>query len=294
MRLIRKANNGCHILEEGTSMNGYTTRNRGVSMMVLTALFCVSFIPASSAGNDKMPRRTTKRTVYDGYNYVASSSEDPVEYNAMAPVEVAVESKERWAAVTIHDATGLPVGAEIGQDVDGDGVWDETWEICGTTDAPFRIVPRKALYVNVLVGPCSETPGTATSGKVQVDLFSPGFVDAAPTPKLKTERLEQIAYTAPGFYETANGMAVGGIRVQTFTGESFLSLAATDASGLPVRIQVFPEEGPAIEVCGSTEKPVEIPEGQELTVRIFEGPCQDGAIAAATSGDIEVTLSNLP
>lgn len=271
------------------------TWTRATSTAVLVIFMLIgSVVPSSARPNVDPPKNMKKRTVYAGYNYVRSSNHNPLEYNIAEPIEVPVNARERWATITIIDTTGRPVGAEVGQDIDGDGSLERTWEVCGASDDRFRITPRASLFVNVIVGPCSDEAGSATSGKVQIDLYSPAPADP-PTDVAKTERLETISYTAPGYYETTNGFGVNGVRVQSWAGEVYLKVASSDASGLPVRIQIFPgEAAAAIEICGSTDESVAFPEGSELRLRVFPGPCEDGTPAAATSGTIEVTLSNLP
>jgi hypothetical protein len=265
---------------------------RVLSLLLLTTIMAFVALPTVSAKGKRMPRQMRSRYVSMGYNYVASSSERPIEYNLLEPLQVDVEKGERWAAITIEDVTTRSVGAEITQDVDRDGTPDAKWEVCGKTRAPMRIAEGKGLTITLLTGSCSDEPGTATSGTVHIDLYSPAPKPPA-TSGPRVERTFAFSYTG-WLYQSGNLVAFGGVRVDSWPSEAYVEISATDASGLPTHVHVQPEEGRSFDVCGASDEPIAIEPGTELRISVWPEPCSDGRPAAMTSGEIEVTLSNLP
>lgn len=257
-------------------------------LVMLTA--SIATLPANARGK-RMPRHVTKRTVSVGYNYVASSNERPIEYNLAEPLEVGVKKNERWASITIEDVTTRPVGAEVTQDLDGDGTPDTSRTVCGKTRIPLTIAAGKPLTITLRAGPCSGDPGSATSGTVHVELYSPAPKPPPSVPKV--ERTVAFSYTG-WFYQGDSQVAVGAYTIETSSSEVYVELHATDLTGLPPHLQVHPENGRSFKVCGASDEPIGIEPGTQIRISVSPAPCADGRPAAMTSGDIEVTLSNVP
>ena len=258
---------------------------------IVATLLTATAIPAAGAKDTRMPRYVTKRSVSVGYNYAASSNERPIEYQVAEPLMVEVEKNERWVSLAIEDVTGRPVGAEVTQDVDSDGVADSEWSVCGETSNQIDIAAGKPLSIAFAPGTCSVIPASATSGTVHVDLFSPA--PRPPADEVKVERTLAASY-AGGLYQDDDGAGFGSWRIQTTSSEDHVLVRATDATGLPAHVEIFPEHGRTIRVCGNDDKPVTIPPGSELRVRLSPVPCGDGSPSGMTMGEIEVTLSNAP
>ncbi|MDQ3962457.1 MAG: hypothetical protein M3277_00840 [Actinomycetota bacterium] len=241
-----------------------------------------------------MPEHVKKRSEYESYNYISYSSDDGVRHNVLAPVEFETKKTEQWAAIIVHDNSDRPVPAEVGQDLDDDGELDETWRICGESESPHPIEPDRSLYVSVQVGDCGGTASPATSGTIQVDLFSP----SSPRPALgdveKVERVVTTAYTGWMLFEEADGSVSGGAsRTQALASERFVRATVSEETGLPVHFWVRADDELGQEFCGETEKPVSIPKGAEVFVWLDPAPCPDGSPSVATRGTIELTFSNV-
>jgi hypothetical protein len=264
---------------------------RVVSLLALTTIAASIVVSSTTAQAKRMPRYVNKRTVSLGYNYVASSNQQPIEYNIAEPLTVDVENKERWASIAIEDVTSRPVGAIVTQDADGEEGAESEWSICGRSTVPLKITAGQPLTITLVPGACSDEPGSATSGTVHVDLFSPSSKPMTPEGP-RVERTMTLSYAGP-LYPAANGIAVMSNRIETAPSESFVTIRAIDASGLPAHVQLHPEQGPTQEICGGTDEPIAIEAGSQIRVGISPAPCADGTPAAMTTGEIEVTLSNV-
>jgi hypothetical protein len=266
---------------------------RRVSFSIVVAVLAMaSMSGVGNAGGDGMPKNVKSRYLSGGYNYFAASSGDGAEYNVADPVIFDVMKKERWASVLIQDTTGRPAPAQVGQDLDGDEVVDETWDVCGATETPVAITPGKPLYVSVAPGACGDGTEPATGGVVYVELFSPG-IERLDGPAHKVTRDLDITY-AGAYYEDGTGSFGGNaFRIDRLPYERYLTIEATDASGLSPLVTVFLENAPAITFCGATDDPVELPSGSELLLHVSSGMCGQSP-AVATTGAVHMTLSNQP
>lgn len=73
---------------------------------------------------------------------------------------------ERFVTIGIVDAAGLPVYASVGQDLDGDGITDESTNICGKTAEPIASKPGYEVTGFPWAVGRTSYPGAATSGVV--------------------------------------------------------------------------------------------------------------------------------
>lgn len=265
----------------------------------ITLLVCLSLIASATSIAAARKSRSTleERRSYAGYNYVGSSSSQPVDYNLFSPVPFEIYADEKWADVALLDNSGRRVAAVVAQDVDGDGVAEDSWDICGET--PERIPVTAGVPIEVTPQPAicdSSSPASATSGKIRVTTYRRV---KSTEPLVKTTREDKLRYTSPFTYESADGSRTGTmeIEVPTTSEERYFTLAASDATGLPVRVQVFLNDdsgAPAVQICGETEHPQSFSAGTTLALRVLPGPCADGTPGAASFGEITVGLSNLP
>ena len=118
----------------------------------------------------------------------------------------------------------------------------------------------------------------------------------------KTTRVAEASYIAPArFYYAPTGDNIGGASFPTGTGEAYVSITIEDDLGQDVSAAVGqdPEGDNTVSTtgfCTSTEEPVPIEPGLEVTVFVYAGPCTAPALAPAfaTQGKIVATFSNLP
>jgi hypothetical protein len=266
---------------------------RRISFTILIAVLAMTMMPAvGNAKTDGMPKNVKSRYLSGGYNYFSGSSEEGADYSVAEPVVFDVNKQERWVSILIQDTTGRPAPAQVGQDLDGDEVVDETWDVCGTTEAPMDITPDKPLYVTVAPGACGAGVEPASGGAVYVELFSPG-IERIGGPAHKVTRDVNITY-AGAYYEDGTG-SIGGnaFRMDRLSYERFMTVESTDASGLPPLVTVYSENGPPVTICGATDGPVKLPPGSDLLLHVSSGACEQ-APAVATTGEVRITLSNQP
>lgn len=118
----------------------------------------------------------------------------------------------------------------------------------------------------------------------------------------KTTRVAEADYIAPArLYWAPTGDNIGGATFATAATESYVTVDIADDTGMDVSAAVGqdPEGDGTVATtafCTSTEEPIAIEPGLEITVFVFVGPCTDPALAPAfaTQGTITATFSNLP
>lgn len=261
---------------------------------VITALVLGAATTAGAGGSasDGMPKNVKSRYVSGGYNYFSGSSDEGVEHSFGKPVILEVKKDERWASILIQDTTGRPAPAQVGQDIDGDGALDATWDVCGATEAPLEITPGKALQVSVAPGACGSGVEPASGGAVYAELFSPGR-ETFGGPRYKVTRDLNITYTGALYDDGGGGLGGNAFRFDTMPWERYVTVTSEDASGQPALITFYPENAPAVTVCGATDTPVKMPPTYELVLQVTSGTC-DQQPAVATTGQVHITLSNQP
>ncbi len=147
---------------------------------------------------------------------------------------------------------------------------------------------RKLLVAAAVAGLVAGSVATAEAGKKK-------------GPK-KVTRTAEASYAAPArFYWAPTGDNIGGVTFPTGAGESYVSITIEDDAGMDVAAAVGQDpEGDgtvaATDFCTSTEEPVAIDPGIEVTVFVYAGPCTAPAPAPAfaTQGTVVATFSNLP
>lgn len=148
---------------------------------------------------------------------------------------------------------------------------------------------RKLLVAAVVSGLIAGSVATAEAGKKKK------------APK-KTTRVAEATYVAPArFYFAPTGDNIGGAAFPTGAGETYVSVTIEDDLGMDVSAAVGqdPEGDTTVATtnfCTSTEEPLPITPGLDVTVFVFAGPCTSPqpAPAFATQGKIVATFSNMP
>lgn len=119
---------------------------------------------------------------------------------------------------------------------------------------------------------------------------------------------ETSGRTATGEYNTlvvnlsedppgANGNLSNGVEFKARRGETAVSFAIEDRSGLPARAIVTSDlDGDGVadtehEFCGETTEPIALKGRDTLVVSVQEGPCEDGEPAIGTLGTITATFT---
>ena len=147
---------------------------------------------------------------------------------------------------------------------------------------------RKLLVAAVVAGLVGGAVATAEAGRKKM-------------PK-KVTREAEANYAAPArFYWAPTGDNLGGAKFATGANESYVSVTIEDAAGMDVSAALGqdPEGDNTVattDFCTSTEEPLPIEPGLELTVFVYVGPCTapSPAPAFATQGKIVATFSNIP
>lgn len=118
----------------------------------------------------------------------------------------------------------------------------------------------------------------------------------------KVTRVAEATYAAPArFYFAPTGDNIGGAAFATGANENYVSITIEDDLGQDVSAAVGqdPEGDNTVSTtafCTSTEEPLPITPGLEVTVFVYVGPCTNPspAPAFATQGKIIATFSNIP
>ena len=132
---------------------------------------------------------------------------------------------------------------------------------------------------------------------------------------VRIERIVDLAYQVPGIGVSGpEGTASGGIcpladpttqeciAVPLEMGEKYIKIEMTDASGQAVAgfISQGDTDGDGVgnlygDFCGAHTEPVALEsESVPVGISFYSGVCGDGTPSVATTGTIQVTLSNLP
>ncbi|MDQ3913843.1 MAG: hypothetical protein M3323_00715 [Actinomycetota bacterium] len=144
---------------------------------------------------------------------------------------------------------------------------------------------RKLVVVALVAGLLTGSVASAEAGK-----------------RKKTTRAAEATYIAPArFFWAPTGDNIGGASFPTGARETFVTIDIEDDAGMDVSAGVGqdPEGDGTVSTtsfCTSTEEPVAIRPGLDVTVFVYAGPCTDPAPAPAfaTQGTITATFSNRP
>ncbi|MFN2526812.1 MAG: hypothetical protein ABR505_11215 [Actinomycetota bacterium] len=142
-----------------------------VVLVALAGLLLASLAaPADAQKKKKKKPQRTEREVSSEYQAPAIGSADAggaclAATNSCGTFTATAE--EHYMKVVIEDAAGGPVSASVGWDVDGDGLSDTQFTLCGETASFMPIDNTFEINVFIWALPSSSCPdGHATTGTV--------------------------------------------------------------------------------------------------------------------------------
>jgi hypothetical protein len=121
--------------------------------MWLVAAMAFSTLAASEAS------REVSRPYNMDRGMVHGSDSDP--YVGTQPEFFRSEKGERWAVVSLEDASGRPVAGRI-------EVGGKAFAFCATTPEPIRVRGEKRIAVSATMGLCGTDPSVVTEGTIAV------------------------------------------------------------------------------------------------------------------------------
>ncbi len=138
---------------------------RAAGLSLLLAVCSLGLQPTTGAHADE----GVSREVRYRYNYVNLDPSAPYAFATFGAVHVATERGERRVTLQVSDASQLPVGIIVEQDVDGDGGADMHREICGSGRKQLRISGGAMLALQLVYGPCANgRQSLPTTGTVEI------------------------------------------------------------------------------------------------------------------------------
>lgn len=124
----------------------------------------LAFAPSALARSDAQGSRQESYR----YNYVQVDSRGSV-FATFGALHIATRARDRYVTLRVSDATALPVGVVVEQDIDGDGGPDVQREVCGRSAKRFAISGGAMLTLHLVYGPCSSgIDSFPTTGRVDV------------------------------------------------------------------------------------------------------------------------------
>jgi hypothetical protein len=128
----------------------------------------------------------------------------------------------------------------------------------------------------------SAVAGASPAGKQRVETISYG-----PNPT-------RLIVADHGMFTASPGVSITSVEVYPKAGERWVSVTATDDSGLPVRVEVAQGGDRVIgRFCGGPHDPVRVKPLYMVELIMFSGTCQSGP-SVATTGTLEVTFLRRP
>ena len=142
---------------------------RKILGLLLTASLLVGIMAAAPADAKKKKKKKT-RTAESTYDTPAIGHPNVIVAcsGANGCATFAIGPTERFGTFEIKDSSGTPVYGVGGQDLDGDGFADTSFEFCGKTEAPVALEPGYAIniFISPVTGASPVCTGVGTSGKV--------------------------------------------------------------------------------------------------------------------------------
>lgn len=131
-------------------------------------------------------------------------------------------------------------------------------------------------------------------------LLQSAVAGASPAGKQRVETIRygpnpyRLIVADPGVYSAEPGVAFTSVEIYPKVGERWISVTATDDSGLPVRVWVAQGGNTVIgEFCGASDDPVRVKPLYRVELIMFTGTCGGGP-SVATTGTLEVTYLRRP
>ena len=118
--------------------------------------------PAEAGKKKKKVSRSAEATYTGAFNvlYLNAGGQN------FGGVALPTGSGEKFVSIEIKDASGLPSGATVGQDLNGDDQADTSTPVCGKSAEPIEIEPGYDVTVFLKQGPCDGGPAIVTEGTV--------------------------------------------------------------------------------------------------------------------------------
>lgn len=143
---------------------------RGVSRPVLTiTATVVTVLLAGTAGAGRTPPPRTVHTAYTAPGGVQDQLAGHYTVNhelLLGGFALQPTKSESRVSLALADTSGLPVPADLAEDINSDGIGDvHLASFCTSTSSPVRIKDRGVpLLVYVFAGTCDGLPATPTTG----------------------------------------------------------------------------------------------------------------------------------
>lgn len=138
---------------------------KAIAVALALGMLGGALIAPAQAGKKRKPKRVERQAEasYTGAFNVLYFSSGGQNFGGVA---FPTGGSEKFVALEIKDASGLPSFATIGQDLDGDSFADTSHEMCGKTEEPIQIEPGYDVTVFLKQGPCNGGPALVTEGTV--------------------------------------------------------------------------------------------------------------------------------
>jgi hypothetical protein len=140
------------------------------TLVTATSAVVALIVPAGASA-------THSRTVHRSYTApvgVQGQLAGVVTYNGaivLGGFDVKTSPRDKFVNVTLADQSGLPVPAELAEDVSGNGNMNTLATFCTHSPGAVRLQhPGANLVVYVLAGTCATTPSAPTTGSGDVTL----------------------------------------------------------------------------------------------------------------------------
>ncbi|MGH2693785.1 MAG: hypothetical protein ACRDJJ_03105 [Actinomycetota bacterium] len=144
---------------------------RTIVAAIILGLLAGSLVAPAEAGKKK--KKATTRTAEGSYDMPALVLLGAcAQTGAIGCVTFATAKEESWITkLKITDQHGMPVYAELAQNLDGDNISEtDLGAVCGKLKEPVQFKPGFEVYVWILTPPRDPTcvPGQGTSGQVKI------------------------------------------------------------------------------------------------------------------------------
>ena len=148
-----------------------------ITVLLAAALVTAAFLAlAADAAKKKKKPKKVSRTITHTYQAPSPGVAGTAGFCLAAYAEnqgcteVPLSATEKFASVTITDATGQKVAGTMSQNTEegGTGGYEIIGSFCGSTDKPVAVTPGLPLRISVYAVSSSACPGVSTNGSFKV------------------------------------------------------------------------------------------------------------------------------